>query len=390
MKVISLSFPGRFEDAFLYMGQLFAITENRSVCIYDMHRIARNLEEDDILLDAPTHLFCRNDLLTDESFKKRLRDESTKSGFINAINYLETESVQITPEYGHPVEWDLEIPASIILDLNIYNRRAYIGTNEGLYHLDLDIENIVPIAQPKKRMDAKCVHTTAKYGTINASCGSEGWFSFLDDFSLGINNVAKEKYNPAYSLRTNWLGFDVVNYSTRVSPSLLSSVVSNSSKEISEFECDSEQKGKIVTDINDKEMELDGLFSHLNSYEKFSLDNIQFVSNSSSALFINTYDSGLFALGLNETHSFKYKNKYEGLNETVSSLHTIKIAGGGTIFETERNILLFAKKKFIPIFNDEVISIRTFPSSLHYNNMISITTSDEILLISIFDDDMYN
>jgi hypothetical protein len=392
MKVVSLSFPGRFEDAFLYMGKLFAITENRSVCIYDMNQITRKLEEDDeALLDVPTHLFCKNELSTSSLFKDRLKDRLNREDFINAVNHLELEQVQITPEYGNSVEWDLEISADIILDLNIYNRRAYIGTNKGLYHLDLhwDSEDIVQIDQPKQRLDAKCVYTTAKCGTVNASCGSEGWVSFLDDFALGVNNTPKEKYKQEYSLRTNWLGLDVVNYPTAVSPTLLRSIVSNASKEISD-EYDSKQRGRIVTDIQDKELKLDSLFSNLESYREFNLDNIQFISNSSSALFINTYDSGLFALGLNkETHTFNYANKYEGMNEIVSSLHTIRIIGGGTIFETEEKVLLFAKRKFIPIFDDEVISIRTFPNSLHYNNIVSITTSEKILLISIFDDDIF-
>lgn len=394
MKVVSLSFPGRFEDAFLYMGRLFTITENHSVRVYDMEYIVSKLEDDKALLDAPTLLFFRNDWIDSERFRHRLSDELNKKAFLRAIDKLESEPIQITTDYVHPVEWDLKITADVLLDLNIYNGRAYIGTNKGLYHLDLDweAESITPVAKAQKRLDAKCVHTTAKYGTVNASCGSEGWFSFLDDFELGTSNTRKEKHVPEYSLRTNWLDFDIVNYPTTISPTLFSSVRTAASQALSESKnnFNFEQESWIITDLEDEEFSLDSLFDNLNY--GFSLENLQFVHNSSQALFLSTYDGYLFALGLKRgsfsAPTVSYVKKFEGLRGLVSSLHTVSAGGGpGLVLETDEQILLFERRRFIPLFHDEVISIRTFSRSQHYRNVVSITTSDEVILIAIFDDE---
>ena len=84
MKIVSLRFPGNFEDAFLYMGRLITITENHTVCIYDMKNIVSKLQEDENLLDAPTLLFFRNDLIAQEQFRNQLHDESGKAAFIKA------------------------------------------------------------------------------------------------------------------------------------------------------------------------------------------------------------------------------------------------------------------------------------------------------------------
>ncbi|MEA5417596.1 hypothetical protein VB712_00070 [Spirulina sp. CCNP1310] len=393
MKVVSLTFPGRFEDAFLYMGRLFTITENHSVCVYDMKRIISKLEEEKDLLDAPTLLFFRNDWIDSEQFRHRLGDELKKKAFLRAIEKLESEPIQITTDFVQPIEWDLGITADILLDLNIYNGRAYIGTNKGLYHLDLDweAESITPIAKAQKRLDAKCVHTTARYGTVNASCGSEGWFSFLDDFDLGASNTRREKHIPEYSLKTNWLDFDVVNYPTSISPTLFSSVRTAASQAFSESKqnFDLEQERWIVTDLEDEEFSLDNLFDNLN--HGFSFENLQFVYNSSQALFLSTYDEYFFALHLERRSSsaptVSRVSDFKGLKGLVSSLHTISAGRKpGLILETDEQILLFANCKFIPLFHDEVISIRTFSRSRHYRNIVSITTSDEIKLIAIFDD----
>jgi hypothetical protein len=394
MRAVSLSFPGRFEDAFLYMGRLFTITENHSVRVYDMESIVNKIEDDKALLDAPTLLFFRNGWIDSERFRPRLDDELSKNAFLRAIDKLESEPIQITADYAHPTEWDLNITADVLLDLNIYNRRAYIGTNKGLYHLDLDweAESITPVSKAQKRLDAKCVHTTARYGTVNASCGSEGWFSFLDDFELGTSNARREKHVPEYSLRTNWLDFDVVNYATTISPTLFSSVRSSAFQALSESKSNFnfEQENWIVTDLADEEFSLDSLFNDLN--HGFSLEKLQFVHNSSQALFLSTYDGYLFALGLKRdgfsAPTISYVSKFEGLQGLVSSLHTVRAGGSpGLVLETDEQILLFAHRKFIPLFHDEVISIRTFSYAQHYRNVVSITTSDKVILVAIFDDD---
>lgn len=394
MRIVQLSFPGRFEDAFLYMGRLIVLTENHSVRIYDMKSVVNKLEENKVLLDAPTLLFSRNDLIKSQQFPDRLDNETGKESFLKAVKRLESEQIKITTDFVKPVEWDLKIAADFMLDLNIYNGRLYIGTNTGLYHLDLDWEakTTKPINTAQKRLDAKCIHTTAKYGTVNASCGYDGWFSFLDDFDLGMINSRKENHNLEYSLRTAWLNFDLVNYPTTVTPTLFNSVKTRFPQQLIESKKNIEEEQWIITDfLEDNKFELNNLFVNLNSHDKIDIEDLQFVHNSSKTLFLSTYNGQLFALGLKTSslnnHTVSYVKKYEGLNSLVSSLHTL--TGGKSpalVLETDEQIILFAHNKFTPVFDGEVISIRTFSGSQHYRNIISLTTSNEVLLIAIFDE----
>ena len=393
MKVVSLRFPGNFEDAFLYMGRLITITENHSVRIYDMKNIVSKLQEDENLLDAPKLLFLRNDLIDQEQFRNQLHNESGKAAFIKAVDKIESRSIQIDEDFLESAEWDLNIKADILLDLNIYNRRLYVGTNTGLYHLDLDweSENTTPINKAQKRLEAKCINTTAKFGTVNASCGSEGLFSFLDDFDLGMNNTRKENHLPEYSLRTAWLNFDVVNYSTPIATTLFKSLKTQFPREIIEPGKNFEEEIWIVTDLEESEFNFNSLFVNSSFRNRIDLKNIQFVYNSSKSLFLCTYDGSLFTLGLQSDNSsfpkISYDRKYTGLGSSVSSIHTLGVKKAGIILETDEQVLLFTHGKFIPIFNSEVISIRTFASSKHYKNIVSLTTSNEVVLIAIFDEE---
>ncbi|PZV26207.1 MAG: hypothetical protein DCF12_11075 [Snowella sp.] len=395
MRVVTLTFPGRFEDAFLYMGRLVAITENHSVRSYDMENIVNKFQENESLHDAPQLLFLRNDLIDHENFRLRHNKTNKKETFLKAIENFKQKIVPIDLSFIKYMEWDLNIDADFLLDLNIYNKRLYIGANTGLYSIDLDWdkEDLEPINghKPKKRLDAKCINTTIKFGTVNASCGSDGWFSFLDDFSLVESNISKEKHIDEYSLRTSWLDYSIVNYSTTINLTLIKTVRTSTEQELIDIQNEFDQE--IVTDLQaESTSHLDDLFRD----SKVNLDyqNLQFLYNSSRCLFANTYDGQFITLSLQKsgdsTPKITYAKPYEGLESFIFSIHTINIGNGaGLILETDEKILLFANGKFISIFEGEVISIRTFSRSKYHKNIVSITTSDQIFLIAIFDDEAY-
>ena len=395
MRVVTLTFPGRFEDAFLYMGILVTITENHSVRSYDMENIVNKFQENESLHNAPQLLFLRNDLIDHENFRIRHNKTNKKEDFLKAIEIFKQRIVPIDLSFTNYTEWDLDIDADFLLDLNIYNKRLYIGANTGLYSIDLDWEkeDLEPINghKPKKRLDAKCINTTAKFGTVNVSCGSDGWFSFLDDFSLVESNISKEKHIDEYSLRTSWLDYSIVNYPTTINLTLIKTVRTSTEQELIDVENEFDQE--IVTDLQvENTSHLDDLFR--NSNVNLDYENLQFLYNSSRCLFANTYDGQFITLSLQKsgdsTPKIKYAKTYEGLGSFISSVHTINIGNGaGLILETNEKILLFANGKFISIFEGEVISIRTFSRSKHHKNIVSITTSDQIFLIAIFDDEAY-
>lgn len=392
MKFASMRFPGKFEDAFLYMEKLVTITENNSVCVYDMNNIVNKLQENTNLMDAPSLLFSRNDLIEEQVFRNRLYDPTSKANFLKAVEQINCESIEIGTDYTETVEWDLNIKDDIVLDVNIYNRRLYISTNKGLYHIDIDWESekTIPLGRAIKRIDTKCIHTTAKFGTVNASCGSEGLYSFIDDFEIGNTNTRKERHIEEYSIRSSWFNFDVVNYQANTNPSFFnSSKIKIKEQKNIQLEKNFENENYIIVNIEKSSFNFNDFFIKMNLQNKINLDEIYFTYNSSQSLFITTYDGSFFILKLQKEESnFNISDtyKFNGIKDLVSSIHTLGIRKAGIVIETDENILLFADGQFISIFDGEVISIRTFPNSKYYKNIISVTTSEEIRLISILDE----
>ena len=61
MRPLGLFLSGRFEDAFLYMGYIIALTEEKTIRTYNLERITSQLEADyPDLVPIPTLLFSRN------------------------------------------------------------------------------------------------------------------------------------------------------------------------------------------------------------------------------------------------------------------------------------------------------------------------------------------
>jgi len=74
MKIAKLFFPGIYEDAYVYMGRLFILTEQRTILVYDLDKLVNSLEQDSEKrvsgsLPIPTYMFSRNDWLSSSQFK---------------------------------------------------------------------------------------------------------------------------------------------------------------------------------------------------------------------------------------------------------------------------------------------------------------------------------
>src|SRR5271165_5687988 len=102
---------------------------------------------------------------------------------------------------------------------------------------------------------SRCVSTSAKYGTINASCGNEGLLSAIDDFeSSGHARFPGLELTAEKSLRSSRLDHDVVNYAAVDSLTLL----------VNAFEREKgfEREGKVLTQLG---MDLPGVEEALES-----------------------------------------------------------------------------------------------------------------------------
>jgi len=87
--------------------------------------------------------------------------------------------------------------------------------------IDWNQDTTTILGKPKKRLDARCLNASARYGAITASCGDDGLFTAFDDF--GWANLQKHtdmERLAEKSLRSAWFDYDLVNYPTYTEPVL--------------------------------------------------------------------------------------------------------------------------------------------------------------------------
>lgn len=388
MKVVKILLPGRFEDAFIYMGRIVVFTERRTVQLWDLDKIAEYVSE--VVPHSnpvPSLMFSRNDWISSGIFHAILRNRDVATSIASAFDLFPQPFFEVKTEQFQISEQDLEIPARVLLDMNIYQSRIYIGADSGLYHVDVDWEDDKKPLQgrPRKRTDARCIRTSVGFGTVNASCGSEGLLSAVNEFgwiergteSKALRKVADE------SLRSAWLYSDLMNYSSSVLPLLLKSEYEIAPR----GETRPEREYRVVTAIGTERIDLTYLFDIIHDQYGVEKESIQYTYNSSSVIFIHTIDGNFYSLGIRTPRQgrpqLKFRRTYKGAQTRILSANA---TSAGLVVETDHRILLFSRNDWFPILESEVISVRTFPRSRRYRNIVALTTENGVIIVGLFDE----
>jgi hypothetical protein len=383
MKIVKLLLPGRFEDAFVYMGRIVALTEQRTIQFWDYDKIVSSVAETNPGCNpAPALAFSRNDWLSSSVLSAIMANTEIADSIASAFDKFPQPFLEISGHEFCISEDDLAIPARVLLDMNIYLSRIYIGTDIGLYHVDGDWENGSTVLNtPRKRTEARCLRTTVGYGAVNASCGSEGLFSAEDDFGwTGRRNSFRKVATESF--RCGWLHFDLMNYSSEALPLLLKSEYETTSR----GERKPEHEGRVVTAIAKESVDLSYLFDLIRHEYQVETNSIQYMYNSNSVLFIHTFDGHFYSLGVatrkGDRPRLTFRRTYKGAQTRILSANWTSV---GLVLETDHRVLLFAHNEWFPIHESEVISIRTFPRSRRYRNTVIMTTEEGVLIAGVFD-----
>lgn len=382
MKIIKMFLPGRFEDAHAYMGWLSVLTCDRSIRMYVLEEVADRIN---VMIPqsapAATFLFARNDWLHTGQFSALMKNPRTLQAFSNIVETLSRSLDNARPFFQESAEHEINLSSRVILDMRYYNTRLYLGADDGLYNVDVNWNEATLSPTPHKRLETRCLSITTGYGVVNASCADEGLFSGLHEFGSDRNkNGSSMNKVTDKSVRTGWMGYNIVNYRDNASAALF-----NTKHERRADEYNHEKS--VITDIEKIPFNLNHLYSHLR--EKYGIEEsaIQFAFNSSSVIFINTFDGYFYSLRLNGQESasprISYSKSYKGSGNRILSASPIR---AGLVIETDDRVLLFANGEWLTLINSPVLSVRTFASSKRFQHLITITTEEGVWLINAFDE----
>jgi hypothetical protein len=365
------------------MGRLLVLTPEHTILTYNLEKIVQGIETRYFgSAPIPTFMFLRNDWLAGPVFQSLLKHPDVRTSINRAFQAF-PETIELDDRILQATQQDLGVNANVVLDWLVYNGRLYLSTDTGLYHLDMDwnSEEVQIEGRPEKRLDVRCLSTSAKYGAINASCGDEGLFTAVDEFGW-INGKKDDSMDKSSdkSIKTGWLGFNVVNYRTQTIPLLLKS----SRKQTEGRGIDQERT--VLTAIGTEKIDLTYLYDSITQQYGVRRESIQYAFNSRNTVFIHTYDGTFYSIGVTQSSTggapkVRFTKTYKGENTHILSATATRV---GILIETPDRVLVFKDGRWTTLATAEALSVRSFTTSRRFQHLIAITTEDGLLLTGLF------
>jgi len=393
MKVIRVLLKGNFDDAFLYRDRIVAVGTN-SLSMFSLSQIAAKIEEiEPKTIPIPTLLFQRNDWTFGKEgmpYRSMVRNPEIANAFIAAarrLKNMEFEAVQFLEKTIR-----LGTTNDILLDMNIYNGRIYLGGDSGLYDCDLEWEKLA-FEKVRHRFDTSCINVSVKYGAVNISCGDEGLHSSLNDFNLDQGpSRSIEKLSDMFqqrsslSLRSTWCKTNVINYADFSNPQLFDT----SAMPVPAGSLEAETS--LLTGISETPWGI------------WNLDRTDKRASAVPSDYIDyTFNSGIHFYTINQAGSiFETSLKYPKSGDRPKLGHFSKIVDGfkghviktlplrsGAVIETlDKVFLLSATDGIQEVYDSPCLSVRTFPQSRRYKDLFILVTKEGLWLNSVLDADL--
>lgn len=393
MKTIKFSIEVNAIDSYIYGGHLFLILTDGIIAYTSVSKIIRQLVSKYPGFENLIRLsFQRNDYLSNKQGTMILGVGELKN-ILTKLWEKATNEVQFKISF-HLDDFEIisDIPSMPVLDMKLYAMKMFLGCKEGLYEINLNPRDKYYLnpSKPEKRFDAKVTHLNAKSGEIIISANSEGLYhgSFLNEkYQLKVNNnpVAKK------SLRTGWSNYDVINYEEQNNFEYFkneTSEIENKPTTYSKFDEHSERLR--ITEFGKSKFGLSQLLEH----SDLKHENISYCFNSSTSGFFFTKDGKFLNINLNKEKKddlyFTSRSHILPNLSIESSLKTFKrpistsIVPKGCVVEYFDKVVLYQNSKAKIIEKSPSINVRTYPSSIRYKNLISVTKDSEVTIHSIY------
>lgn len=390
MKTIKFSIKVKAIDSYIYGGHLFLILQDGRIVFTEISKVIRKLVNDYPLFENLIRLsFQRNDYLSNRQGLMILGVGELKNALMKLWD-------RATNEIEFSIDFDLDdfevidnIPSMPVLDMRMYAMRMYLGCKEGLYEINLNPQDNYHIkpSKPELCFGAKVTHLNAKSGEVVISANSEGLFhgSFLNNknkLKVIEQPVAKK------SIRTGWSAYDVINYEEHNSFEYFVNETTSIDNKPKYSKFDEQSERRRITEFGKSKYGMAQLMEHSN----LKIDDIAYCFNSSTSGFFFTKNGQFININLNKEN--KQDFYFTSRNHQLPNLDNTKknftrpvsssIVPKGCVIEYFDKVVLYHNGKAKIIETSPSINVRTYPSSIRYKNLITVTKEEEISIHSIY------
>lgn len=392
MNPLKINIRCKAHDGYLYGGRLFLICNDGAIKSIPLWKIiSDNLE----YLSSEYHLFKlafdRNNWSTNRQAESIFRISSLNKQFKKEWNSFSNVvyDFSINEDYLTTLDTIEKMP---IFDFRIYGMRMFLGNRDGLYESGFSINGSDKISLNEgldRVIDSRVTNISAKAGSLMLSSNSDGLFHG-QLWSINERLKVKKRAVQEHSLRSGWSGYDLINYTAQNSFDYLKTSYERNLDRKFLFSAGDEDSQKIWIDkIGDESISMAEVFENTG----IDLNDIVYTFNSSESCFMFLKNGSFIHSYLNKNHNndgdVKLRARIHDLpknkeSNTVNKPISTKIVPNGCVIEYFDKVILIQNNRKILLEDKGITSIKTYPSSIRYRNLITIFDGDSLSIHSLF------
>lgn len=392
MNPIKLNIKGDIFDGYLYGGYLFAVMNDGFFGKISMVKLINkkfNSNSDTFKLLYLS--FIHSDWLHNSQAEMLLTiTEMQKSWY-----KIWTAQASETPIEINIDKSDLDFITVLddmpLLDIKAYNMRIYLGNRKGIYEGELyPSKNSTLLDLPKieKLSDIRTNFINAKFGSILVSSNQEGLFFGNLWGNNGRLKIGERPIKPS-SVRTGWMKYDLVNYETKTSLSYIQN------KHINDKE-GKYRHNQLSEEREPRKIIIEEFGNHIHDWKdlklNIDLDTILYTFNDKEYEYFLLNNGTIEGRKFNITGSdldnvvFRQKGKRISTKKNYKKVLSTNIMylnnNIGYVIEYNSGVDVLIDGNITSICEMPAASVRTYPNSIRYRNVISIFHDEGLLLCS--------
>lgn len=390
MKPITINFPGKYIDGYIYLGRLFLVEMDGTISSVSMDTLIAQIKVNDLSNVLKT-AFLRNDWLSNQQGRSFFQMPGQLNNFKILWNRL-AKAELIIDSSKFNLSKHFEVPDSPIFDIRAYGLKLYMGNRNGLYESQFitDGDKFKNVLEPKKIFDARTTFLSAKSGELMISSNSDGLFRGkvrgVYEKTEIINKPLAEK-----SIRTGWATYDVLNYESQNDfVYYVNEVAKSESQPRTPYSNNDENSIKKeitrfgISEYKQEDILPDNLINAQIKYS-FNSSNYCFLLNSDNILYRSTFIKDINNLHLSKKsvieNNFEKLLKLKGKTKIISTA----LVPSGVIIETLSSVVLTTSALKPTILHDRpIFALKTLLSSKRFKNLVLVFHESGLSIHSLF------
>lgn len=391
MKTIQLKISVKALDCYIYGGYIFFVLQDGRIVYGSYERLInkaiKKIEGETSLLKVA---FLRNENYYSKQIKPFLKIPGVKEAIYSNWNQLTNEEFRLEWEDFEDLMTTVCEYESFPIDFRIYGMRMFIGCRKGLYEVNLRParHNLNPAKIEKCFDSSKIICVNPKFGELVASADSDGLIAKSIDMDgnkptfIRDGDVIQQR-----SLRTGWSEVDIFNYSDTADFSFYANEYETVKNENGRYW--ERADGKRISNFGVRQHSMDSMLE----MSRIKKEDILYCFNGATNAFVHLKNGKLVMVTLKGNRqgeigefTLSQYTKQATNDSTINGFGRI-ISGftipKGCVIEYFDKVILLRDRHVQVIEDGIAIKVRNFMSSNKYQDVLSVTKDNEVILHAI-------